>query len=90
MSGILMQCFRPHYTYFENQIAGEPRPVDDHLEEFPGCVVGKIGMRINDFAVVNDEFVKCAEVAYGELDVTRVTKHGRSTHKPVYIFHICL
>ncbi|VDM48995.1 unnamed protein product [Toxocara canis] len=48
MTGVLMKCFRPHYSFFEAQIAG--------------CVAGDVSIPINSYGVLENRFVYCAEL----------------------------
>ncbi|KHN88397.1 Uncharacterized protein Tcan_07379 [Toxocara canis] len=48
MTGVLMKCFRPHYSFFEAQIAG--------------CVAGDVSIPINSYGVLENRFFYCAEL----------------------------
>ncbi|PAV62779.1 hypothetical protein WR25_23412 [Diploscapter pachys] len=52
MTGKLMQCFRPHYSYYESHVIG--------------CVIGRLGLLIDQYAEVDDgSYVKCVESELG-------------------------
>ncbi|GMS88256.1 hypothetical protein PENTCL1PPCAC_10431 [Pristionchus entomophagus] len=56
LRGRLMQCFRPHYNFFESQLIG--------------CVVGKFGIRIDEYAQIEPGvFVKCVEKESGGVGI---------------------
>ncbi|CAI4229055.1 unnamed protein product [Auanema sp. JU1783] len=57
LSGRLMQCFRPHFSYYESHVIG--------------CVVDRLGLRIGEFAEYNGTFIKCVENELGQVSIER-------------------
>ncbi|CAB3403133.1 unnamed protein product [Caenorhabditis bovis] len=54
MDGRLMQCFRPHYSYFESHVVG--------------CVIGRLGILIGEFGLKPDgTYAKCVENELGNV-----------------------
>ncbi|GMT17542.1 hypothetical protein PFISCL1PPCAC_8839, partial [Pristionchus fissidentatus] len=65
LRGRLMQCFRPHYNFFESQLIG--------------CVVGKFGIRIDEYAQIEPGiYVKCVERESGGVGVKVVDRDDLS------------
>ncbi|CAI2347623.1 unnamed protein product [Caenorhabditis sp. 36 PRJEB53466] len=56
IDGRLMQCFRPHYSYYESHVVG--------------CVIGKLGVLVDEFAQLNNgSYVKCVETEAGHVSL---------------------
>ncbi|CCD61603.1 uncharacterized protein CELE_B0280.7 [Caenorhabditis elegans] len=56
IDGRLMQCFRPHYSYYESHVVG--------------CVIGKLGVLIDEFGQLLDgSYVKCVESEFGHVSL---------------------
>ncbi|KAF8358431.1 hypothetical protein PRIPAC_93426 [Pristionchus pacificus] len=79
LRGRLMQCFRPHYNFFESQLIG--------------CVVGKFGIRIDEYAQIEPGvFVKCFEKESGGVGIKIIDrdelscKMGNSTVPEGYVW----
>ncbi|GMR40308.1 hypothetical protein PMAYCL1PPCAC_10503, partial [Pristionchus mayeri] len=65
LRGRLMQCFRPHYNFFESQLIG--------------CVVGKFGIRIDEYAQIEPGvFVKCIEKETGGVGIKVIDREELS------------
>uniref|UniRef100_A0A0N5AY81 Polyprotein n=1 Tax=Syphacia muris TaxID=451379 RepID=A0A0N5AY81_9BILA len=58
MTAVLMQCFRPHYSYFESQIAG--------------CVAGDVEIPLHSYDCVNGQYVHCVELSGGGIDLLEI------------------
>ncbi|KAF1761606.1 hypothetical protein GCK72_009862 [Caenorhabditis remanei] len=59
IDGRLMQCFRPHYSYYESHVVG--------------CVIGKLGVLIGEFGQLLDgSYVKCVEAELGHVSLKTV------------------
>ncbi|CAD6188475.1 unnamed protein product [Caenorhabditis auriculariae] len=56
MNARLMQCFRPHYSYYESHVVG--------------CVIGRIGVLVGEFGQLrNGDYVKCVESELGSVKI---------------------
>ncbi|VDD85905.1 unnamed protein product [Enterobius vermicularis] len=64
MTAVLMQCFRPHYSYFEAQIAG--------------CVAGDTEIPLHSYEYIDGQYVHCVELDSGELDLVKIKESDLS------------
>lgn len=75
-----MQCFRPHNNYFESHIIGKKGP---EAKNFPGCAIGKLGIRLEEFAQLADtSFVQCRETELGAVALHPVSVDGIFDQRP--------
>ncbi|CAI5446248.1 unnamed protein product [Caenorhabditis angaria] len=60
IDGRLMQCFRPHYSYYESHVVG--------------CVIGRLGILVDEYGQKLDgSYVKCVEDSLGHVTLKQVT-----------------
>ncbi|KIH54918.1 hypothetical protein ANCDUO_14933 [Ancylostoma duodenale] len=58
LSGRLMQCFRPHFSYYESQVIG--------------CAVGRVGVRFDDIIELSGKHFRCVQEDEGILKLNPV------------------